>query len=351
MRFLLFVGASNTLAESEIETQLAGATLYCPNVFLFESSDEASAVKTVSNLGSSIKLAKELPGVAPVAPSLADLVQAKNFSVTSLDNFQLSNQTNQEIKEALQKGRFILSKDHFGLSPILLKKHRIDEFLVDFTREEVWQTVWVHDFEHWIKKDRHMPFANAKAGILPPKIARSMVNLVPGEPNGRLLVDPFCGSGRVLVEAAERGFKVAGTDIQEDQVRETQANLQFLGFEAKIDLLDATHLSDRYQNSIDAIVTEPFLGKPNLRPDQIKYLVPGLQKLYLGCLKDWVKALKPGGYVVIVFPSFDTGKQVYKTSTVIDGKLELSYNFLKRGILYSRPNADVRREIVILQKK
>ncbi len=350
MRFLLFVGASNTLAESEIEAQISGATLYQPNVYLFEALDELEAQRLVTNLGCSIKLAQELPGVAPVMESLADLVTAKNFSVTCLDNFQLSNQTNQELKTVLAKGRFILPKDQFGLSPILLKKHRIDEFLLDNHREEVWKTIWVHNFEHWIKKDRHMPFANAKAGILPPKIARSMVNLVPFDPQGKLLVDPFCGSGRLLVEAAERGYRVAGTDILEEQVRETQANLKFLGFEAQVSVLDATHLSDLFYD-IDAIVTEPFLGKPNLRPDQIKYLVPGLQKLYLGCLKDWHKALKPGGFIVMVFPSFDTGKQVYKTSSIIDGKLELSYNLLKRGILYSRPNADVRREIVILQKK
>ena len=350
MRFLLFVGASNTLADSEIGAQIEGARLLLPNVYVFESTSEIEAQDKVSRLGCSIKLAKELTGVAPVPESLTDLVTAKNFSVTCLDNFQNSPVANQEIKNILEKGRFILPKDPFGLSPVLLKKHRIDEFFTDNTRDETWKTTWVHDFEHWIKKDRHMPYANAKAGILPPKIARSMINLIPLEPQGKLLVDPFCGSGRLLVEAAELGYRVGGVDILADQVRETKANLSFLGFEAEVQVLDATHLSDKFQE-VDAIVTEPFLGKPNLRPDQIKYLVPGLQKLYLGCLKDWLKVLKPGGYVVMVFPSFDTGKQVYKTSDIIDGKLELSYNFLKRGILYSRPNADVRREIVILQKK
>lgn len=351
MRFLLFVGASNTLAESEIEAQISASVQVYPNVYQFESESVATAQELASKLGSSIKLARELVGVAPEVESIADLIKSKNFSVTGLDSFKDSEKFNQNLKDVLQKGRFILSKDQFGLSPVLLKKHRIDEFLIDVGQEMVWQTVWVHDFEHWIKKDRHMPFANAKAGILPPKIARSMVNLVPLMPEGKLLVDPFCGSGRVLVEAAQLGYRVAGTDILQEQVQETVANLKSLGFEAKVEVLDATHLSDKFQSNIDTIVTEPFLGKPNLRPDQIKYLVPGLQKLYLGCLKDWLKALKPGGYVVMVFPSFDTGKQVYKTSNVIDGKLELSYNLLKRGILYSRPNADIRREIVVLQKK
>lgn len=350
MRFLLFVGANNTLAESEIEAQIKGAQLVKDHLYLFTSETELTAQELASKLGCSLKLAQELPGVAPVAASLADLMTAKNFSLTSLNNFSDSAKINQEIKNLLGKGRFVLPKDHFGLSPVLLKKHRIDEFFVDHQAEEVWRTVWVHDYEHWIKKDRHLPFANAKAGILPPKIARSMVNLVPLVPKGKLLLDPFCGSGRVLVEAAELGYQIGGSDILEEQVRQTTANLDFLGFHGQIEVLDATHLSDKF-HEVDAIVTEPFLGKPNLRPDQIKYLVPGLQKLYLGCLKDWHKVLKKGGYIVMVFPTFDTGKQVYKTSDILDGKLELSYNFLKRGILYSRPNADVRREIVILQKK
>ena len=330
MRFILFVGASNTLAEFEIEAQIKGATLLQPNIYLFESSEADTAQKTASKLGCSIKLAQELRGVLPSSQSIADLVKSKNFSVTILDGFKDSPQINQEIKEVLQKGRFILSKDQFGLSPVLLKKHKIDEFFIDQKNEEVWQTVWIHDFEHWIQKDRHMPFANAKAGILPPKIARSMINMVPMEPNGKLLVDPFCGSGRILVEAAELGFTVGGGDILAQQVKETKVNLDSLSYSARLEVLDATHLSDKFRQ-VDAIVTEPFLGKPNLRPDQIRYLVPGLQKLYLGCLKNWLEVLKPSGYVVIVFPSFDDGKHIYKTSGIIDGKLELSYNLLKRG--------------------
>lgn len=350
MRFILFVGASNTLAESEIEAQIKGAIATRPNIYVFESENESSATDLASKLGCSIKLAQELLGVIPSVQSVADLIQAKNFSITSLDNLKESDRINQKIKDFLEKGRFILPRDQFGLSPVLLKKHRIDEFFVDEKQEEVWKTVWIHDYEHWIKKDRHMPFANAKAGILPPKIARSMVNLVPLDPHGKILVDPFCGSGRILIEAVELGYKIGGTDILVDQVRETKANLDFMGFEAKLEVLDATHLSDKF-HEVDAIVTEPFLGKPNLRPDQIRYLVPGLQKLYLGCLKNWLNVLKPKGFVVMVFPSFDDGKHIYKTSSLIDGKLGLGYNLLKRDILYSRPNADVRREIVILQKK
>lgn len=356
MRFLLFAGVSNTLANAEIEAQIPKSEEVFPNVYMFEADSNEQAIIFASKLGSSIKLAAEEKNVAPEAQSIAEIIEQKNFSITNLSensSTTVFNRANfsQEIKNILTKGRFILANDSFGLSPVILKKHKVDEFFVDLVKEELWKTIWVHDYEHWIKKDRHMPFANAKAGILPPKIARSMVNLAPLNPEGKLLVDPFCGSGRVLVEAAELGYKVAGTDILETQVKETNANLTFLGFNGDVTLMDATHLSDKFKNSIDAIVTEPFLGKPNLRPDQIQYVVPGLKKLYIGCLKNWLSALKTSGYVVMVFPVFSDGKKVYKTSDILDDKLEQGYNIVKRGILYSRPEADVKREIVILQKK
>lgn len=351
MRFLLFAGANNSLASSEINTQIPHVEEKDSSLFVFSSDSIESAISVVSKLGSSVKLAVEQLNVLPEAESIADLIKAKNFSVTDLESSKSSSQFSHALKGRLTSSRFILANDQFGLSPVIHKKHKVDEFFVDLRDKLVWKTVWVHDFRHWIQKDRHMPFANARAGMLPPKIARSMVNCVPLEPQGKLLVDPFCGSGRVLVEAAELGYRVIGADISEEQCQESRKNLQSLNLEAQIMAADATHISEVLREPVDAIVTEPFLGKPNPRPDQIKYLVPGLMKLYLGALKDWLKILKPGGYVVMVFPSFFDGKKIYKTSDVVDGKLEQGYNIVKRGILYSRPDADIKREIVILQKK
>ncbi|MFZ3069287.1 MAG: DNA methyltransferase [Microgenomates group bacterium] len=350
MQFLLFVGANNTLAAEEVSVQIEKATQISPNVYRFEmgSVDEAKII--AEKLGSSIKLAVLLEGVSLGAKSIANEIKAKNFSLSLLGKKENTNKLHQEVKDNLERGRFVIPKDEFGVSPVINKKHKIDEFFLDIENNQVWQTVWVHNFMHWIKKDRHMPHIDPQAGMLPPKIARSMVNLVPLSPEGKVLIDPFCGSGRVLIEAAEVGYQIGGTDIVANQVQDTIENLQSMNFSGKIEVLDATHLSDKFDN-VDAIVTEPFLGKSKFRPDEIRYIVPGLEKLYLGCLKDWLKVLKPGGFVVMVFPWFNDGKKEYKTSEIIDGKLKLSYNPLKRGIFYSRPDADVKREIVILQKQ
>lgn len=350
MQFLLFVGANNTLAAEEVAVQVKEATQVFPNIYLFNAENADSAKDLVRILGSSIKLAELIEGAKTDAVSISALIKEKIFSLSLLGEQDNIAKFHQEVKNHLQRGRFIFPKDEFGLSPVILKKHKIDEFFLNPTQNQVWKTIWVHNYEHWIKKDRHMPHVDPRAGMLPPKIARSMVNLVPFNPEGRTLIDPFCGSGRVLIEAGELGYKVAGTDIIAKQVQETKENLQSMNIEGQIEVLDATHLSSKFRN-IDAVVTEPFLGKSNFRPDEIRYIVPGLEKLYLGCLKDWLKVLKPGGFVVMVFPWFNDGKKVYKTSEIIDGKLKLSYNHVKRGIFYSRPEADVKREIVILQKQ
>ena len=352
MNFLLFVGFGNTLAEAEIETRIGNSREIFPDIYSLESDDEALLVASVSQLGSSIKLARKLEGLSQNPQSLAEKVTHKNFSLTTLPIKQNLSELSHDIKSFLEHSRFVLATDNFGLSPIILTKHKVDEFFLG-PDDSVWQTTWVHDFRHWIQKDRHMPFNNPKAGMLPPKIARSLVNLVPATHfgSGKLLVDPFCGSGRILVEAAELDFEIAGSDAVATQSTQTKANLDSIGFKADIVTLDATHLSTKFQSNVDTIVTEPFMGKPNPRPDKIKYLVPGLEKLYLGCLKDWSKALKPKGIVVMIFPVFNDGKKDYKTSTIVDEKLLLSYNLLKRDIYYSRPGAVVRREIVVLEKK
>ena len=350
MQFLLFVGANNTLAAEEIAVQIKEATQVFPNIYHFSSDSHDMARTTALRLGSSVKLASLVEGVSPDAQSIAGIIKEKTFSLNILGEITSLLKLHQEVKDILGWGRFIVPKDYFGLTPVLNKKHKIDEFFLDPKKDQVWKTIWVHNFTHWITKDRHMPHVDPKAGMLPPKIARSMINLVPLTGEGHALLDPFCGSGRVLVEAAELGYSIGGSDIIAKQVSDTLENLQSLKFSGQIEVLDATHLSTKFSN-VDAIVTEPFLGKTNFRPDEIRYMVPGLEKLYLGCLKDWLKVLKPGGFVVMVFPWFSDGKKVYKTSEIIDGKLELSYNHLKRGIFYSRPEADVKREIVILQKK
>src|SRR5690606_4224587 len=63
------------------------------------------------------------------------------------------------------------------------------------------------------RRDQGRPKRDAFVGMLPPKLALLMLNLAAGgldpEKSHRVL-DPFCGTGVVLQEAALQGYSVYG---------------------------------------------------------------------------------------------------------------------------------------------
>jgi len=355
MEFLLFVGTDHQLADNEVKATIPKAHKIHPGIYSFQSKNQNLAVKLISRLGSAIKLLSYIAPWNNQEESLGQYVTSQNFSLffyppDSNRALKLSKAIKAKIDS---KPRFVLSKEKWGLSPLIIKKQKISELFIN--ADCLWQTVWVQDYLHWIEKDRRLPFANARVGLLPPKIARIMVNL-PGvsATSSKVLLDPFCGSGRILVEAVELGFHAIGADLSISQIEQTQKNLEYLKTpKSQYQLLksDATQISRLLpKNSIDLIVTEPFLGRSHPRPDRIPDLVKGLKKLYLGALKNWQSILKPQAKVVMVFPQIKTAKQVLITSSVIDDSHLLGYNVKTRNLIYSRPDASIMREIVILEK-
>ena len=77
----------------------------------------------------------------------------------------------------------------------------------------------------------------------------------------------------------------------------------------------------------------------------------GLEKLYIGCLRDWHAILKPKGKIVIALPKYSIHNKTYFVKKVIDSCEMLGYTTIVGPIEYSRPQAVVRREFYIFQKK
>lgn len=215
------------------------------------------------------------------------------------------------------------------------------------------KVVWRHKAKDWIKKDALKPNFNRKKGLLPPKIARMMVNFALGSNTdlSQTVLDPFCGSGTILIEAASLGQLVLGVDINREQVEAAIANLSWFGYRGLIHVADSTAASTVITEEVDCIVTEPFLGKPKPELEKIPNIAKGLKKLYLGCLKDWLKILKVGARVVMIFPIFETDSKQIRTSEIIDDRQLTGYNTKVKGLVYYRPGAITKREIVILEKK
>jgi tRNA (guanine10-N2)-dimethyltransferase len=78
---------------------------------------------------------------------------------------------------------------------------------------------------------------------LNPKLARAMVNLS-GTKKG-ILLDPFCGTGGILLEALLMGIMCRGSDIDEIMIKRCEKNLKSFKVACPLGVEDATKLNKR----------------------------------------------------------------------------------------------------------
>ena len=89
-----------------------------------------------------------------------------------------------------------------------------------------------------------------------PRIARAMINLSKSSIEDTI-IDPFCGTGGILIEGADIGLKTIGIDIMEKMVENSRGNLQYFGLKSQIAEGDVEKIKD-YE--FTAIVCDPPYG-------------------------------------------------------------------------------------------
>lgn len=176
-------------------------------------------------------------------------------------------------------------------------------------------TVAVQDYQAYSLRDYGRPNADPKNGMVPPKLAQMMLNIASAGPDD-ILLDPFCGSGTILQEAALNGVKeIHGSDSEVKAVKDSQENLRWL-------FKEASHLNVNLEiTKMDArqtvakpsvIVTEPYLGEPLRGHEPLSWLkkqATELAKLYLETFRHWKTTLRPDGRVVMLWPEYVEGEQ------------------------------------------
>ena len=118
-------------------------------------------------------------------------------------------------------------------------------------REEDSTTSYKSCLEHHV---RYRPYFSPIS--IHPRIARSMVNLANCSTNDTVL-DPFCGTGGILIEAADMGMKAKGLDLLEKMVVNSKGNLEHFGLEGEIEKGD---VKESKNQNFEAIVTDPPYG-------------------------------------------------------------------------------------------
>src|SRR5579859_4559985 len=243
--FLFLLGRTPELSVRELEavTQKSLLNLLTPRIAEFELSSDEEAREIFSHLGGSLKVMKHEGEFRDIHEQqlrehiTAYLAQSERptFAIAEFGRENIETIDPTEIKDALkarQIGSRFIEGPRDGLSASVLLHHTkvIELNIIQVENKVVFaQTLAVQDIDDWTLRDRAKPYADRKKGLLPPKLARIMVNLSKKEIDDKQLrlYDPFCGSGTVLMEGLLSEYEVVGSDLDKDSVQGTEMNLKW----------------------------------------------------------------------------------------------------------------------------
>jgi tRNA (guanine10-N2)-dimethyltransferase len=106
------------------------------------------------------------------------------------------------------------------------------------------------------RRPRKKPFFHPSA--MPSKLARCMVNIAHAK-TGELVLDPFCGTGSVIIEAALIGCHVLGLDVQRRMTKGCRKNLKHFRIEPEGVVLADARMPPLAK--VDCLVTDPPYGR------------------------------------------------------------------------------------------
>jgi tRNA G10 N-methylase Trm11 len=427
MKYFFILGNNPALSAAEIISVLGTEeeARLCAGTVLLLENPATDTLKLIKRLGGTIKIGVINTEVdrhnnekikQAILNVLEDDLEEKNernkycfgishYGKSKLPVFPIGLTIKKTLKQNGVSCRLVTSKEK-TLSSVVVEQNNLTRQGIEIVLIEeagtlyVGRTEAVQDFKSLSFRDFGRPDRDDQSGMIPPKLAQIMINLSFNPPLKRgvsditraeaedrgmsntdratTILDPFCGSGTILMEAALMGIKnLIGSDISEKAISDTKNNLVWLktnftdvksasrvclGTNFQLFNISATEISQKVKlNSIDAIITEPYLGPQRGNPDPMKTKME-LEKLYSTALREFKKILKPDGRVVMIFPvrAEGTRPDFHFMSPNLDGwqvvnplpqNLQEKLHTTRRGtIVYGRQGQKVYREIVVLKK-
>jgi len=395
--YFFILGRNTALSVAEIESVLGELIIsreLANNIYIINTKDGLNPMHLQLKLGGTIKIGKIFctADQKEIKNKIIDYIKENkidkklNFAINSY-GCDWPQRASLEIKKQLRQeginSRVVESKEKI-LSSVVTKKQVLDKGGIEIncikSKNKIFlgQTLTCQPFEELSMRDWQRPGKDEFSGMLPPKVAQIMLNLSQADKN-QIILDPFAGSGTIIMEAALMGYKnLIGSDISKQAIADSEKNLSWLvekGVIGKRDIKsidffisDVKNLSDRIKDgSIDAIVTEPYLGPAQRKGaafSEIKKIKQELEQLYFNAFRVFNKILKTNGRVVIIFPVFMQKENIYLEIIekikklgfeIIDPISHTGFNFSeitkREGILYSRPKQRIGREIIVFVKK
>ncbi len=368
MIYLFELGRNNELSRAEIEqvflSQKISYTVLAQekqNLFL-ETTKNIDTTKIMNILGGTIKISEQVADNTRTE-TLCEYVNTTQegkiqFSISGNNAKETALSAKKLLKAEGRSVRYIESKNTATILHNNLVEKQGD---LTLSKHGLFVTRAIQAIEDWGERDFGRPGRDNRSGMLPPKLARILINLT-GATSDQTILDPFCGSGTVINEAMTLGFKnIFGSDLSEKAIDDTKKNIDWMKEQnpeahfstPKVFVCDATQLQTHIQkNSVDAIAAEPYMGKP-LNGNEDKHTLTKqadeLRALYLASFKTFQQILRPGGNIVFIIPQFLQNKSWIRIDILAQiQNLGFSLERLtpnQPSILYHRPEQFVGREI------
>jgi predicted DNA methylase len=394
MKYVAIAGRQPLISLAEIQALYdKAARLVGKKLVFFEINEdgEENISPDVNRLGGSLKLGKFFDTdfsklakfLATAHPEGKITLGISDFSKQKKSG--LAKQKSMELKRNLARmGRSarVITSNEPEISSATAHHNQLGEkagcfeiFLID---REIYLSLGTQNITAYTERDQARPARDAKVGMLPPKLAQILINLCGKLPEEARVLDPFCGTGVVLQEAAIMGYVPYGTDLNERMVEYSKKNLSWLFNEhnqkrfkilpdliqKKDQILNAISVGDAtsftWEGEIDAVAFEGYLGAPMSKPPvDIKFKTEKAKcrEIAIGFLKNITPQIKSGTPVVMALPAWLRENGKYAGLNILDEIQEMGYNFEKfqdlsqSDLLYYREGQIVAREIIVIRKR
>lgn len=375
---IYILGRERDLCLAELISLFGDAKLLNENVALVDNANKYNFSRLGGSIKSGVVINKSVANIKKLESIISDFII--NQQPSSKYNFGLSYYgygkinlaaSGARIKKVLQKAginsRLVLPKSGNELNAASLKHNKLTskgaEFLIAQTDSGIViaRTSDFQDIDSYSKRDYEKPCRDRRVGMLPPKLSQIMINLA--NPDAReTIVDPFCGSGGLLMEAALMGYDCEGSDISQEMIRCSKRNIEWFiqNFNIKQQVIidEAQDASKRaYPNKPYSIVTEGYLGENFINTptkDRITQQLPLLRELYIKFFSQLVALKNQPNTICICMPFWKLPKETIKLN-LIDEISDLGYTICKfksvrqDKLYYHREGQFTGRQIIVFK--
>ena len=289
--------------------------------YLIASFDERAVDPIADRISLTHKIGRHLCSFDPHDISPIDDVQLPEGSFAIRSRRFEGRMREIDSQDLIRKVGAKLSEEN----PVRLKDPDLEVHMIMSDRVHLF--LEVRDIDRNILETRKVgerPFFSPIS--LHPRYARAIINLT-GAHRGDTILDPFCGTGGLAIEAAFMGMRPIISDFDDNMIVGTQENMEYYGLELEdFATIDISDVPDTF-GQVDAIATDPPYGRSTHTGGE------PIDSIYRRAMDAFAEVLRPGGAAGVVLPHTIDSKRLNLESHFVQrvhGSLSRHYHVFKK---------------------